>query len=428
MPPKVPLSEERVVDSSDSDVDSDTGPSPAKPTIQQKQKNKSKSDSAVSTTKLSSKSLVSSKLSFENEEASDSDASRSSVSDGSRTSPSTSTSTHKRPATSLQHKSNEPARKKQKLDSLDKVTRVEPRPYFPPSGYTTIPSTPSSYATEISHIFDDTQQHNKQIWHITAPASVDLSTIKQFVLSDVLAGRPLLEQDGVAYGLHPRLEDKEVLLLPDYASTQYKQSSALIRRSLYLREVIRSDKADKTSSRKKDTHGDTVMTDMADEQTPSVGVAVKSDSPAPVFFATVTGQNAPPRLQPAGLRSRWIPYGAAPPPSVFSVPASTSEMRDPHMTNGISLPPATDDLDDPTAIQPIIVENSPGQNQKRGAQKKIVETVPGTDVMDVIQETSGREKITSTSRHDQQQQQQQMEEERKKEKRKKKKPKVVDSD
>lgn len=454
MPAKLPLSEERVVDSSGSDVETDTASSPAKPAIpQQKQKQKKQTKPttvANSTTKPSSKSSTaipksSAKLNLDNHRAVDSDAS-----DSSTTSSSTSPSklTQKRPAPPIQN-SPVPARKKQKLDALEKVTRVEPRPYFPPPNYTTVPSAPSDHlSSEITHLFNnnDIHSHNKQIWHITAPASLDLSTLTQFVLSDVLASKPLLEHDNVAYALYPHLDDKHLLLLPDHdhASNQYKQATAQIKRSFHLRETTKQTKQNKPSQQQqriRNTHGDanadadadadadTVMVDLQSPPTSATG-ARHNPSPPPVFFATVTGQNAAPRMQPPGLRARWLPYGAP-------VPSRESTDR---VTNGIALPPAVDsdsdtDADgdgDETGIQPVMVQVQKQKQKQKGQretrkqkqkqkEKKVVETIPGTDVMDVILETGGREKIGQSGSTMQSEQEENESDRKEKKKRKKEK-------
>lgn len=71
------------------------------------------------------------------------------------------------------------------------------QPYVPPKGFAAIP-TPLNNSSQAVKIFEDLE--GKQIWHITAPASVSLNSMKEVTLDNVSKGDAVLSYEGIDYG------------------------------------------------------------------------------------------------------------------------------------------------------------------------------------------------------------------------------------
>ena len=71
-------------------------------------------------------------------------------------------------------------------------------PYIPPAGFEPIPvSGPSS----ASQLLLDPHLERKQIWYITAPASVPISSMKEVTSANIKEGRAVLSHHGHRYGI-----------------------------------------------------------------------------------------------------------------------------------------------------------------------------------------------------------------------------------
>lgn len=76
----------------------------------------------------------------------------------------------------------------------DHASQAAPAPpYNPPAGY--VPVDTSSAA----HSFSRSQFEGKQIWHISAPSNVPLSSITELALDAIKTGEPILNHDGIDY-------------------------------------------------------------------------------------------------------------------------------------------------------------------------------------------------------------------------------------
>jgi len=66
----------------------------------------------------------------------------------------------------------------------------------PPKDYVAIP-TPLNTTTSANRIFENLD--GKQIWHITAPADVPLSSLREIAMDKVLEGDAMVSHKGIDY-------------------------------------------------------------------------------------------------------------------------------------------------------------------------------------------------------------------------------------
>ncbi|KAL3477801.1 DNA-directed RNA polymerase I subunit RPA34.5-domain-containing protein [Aspergillus californicus] len=71
-----------------------------------------------------------------------------------------------------------------------------PQPYKPPHGFKSAkPKSTSSSTSSLSNL------NGKQVFHITAPAFLPLSKVKEVSLAQAMKGQPILEHKGVQFGI-----------------------------------------------------------------------------------------------------------------------------------------------------------------------------------------------------------------------------------
>jgi DNA-directed RNA polymerase I subunit RPA34.5 len=149
----------------------------------------------------------------------------------------------------------------------------------------------------------------KQVWHITAPASIPLTLIKDFDLDAVKSGSPVLVHEGRHYALVTGSIESHQLLLPGETGCSYKRSKTSISKSYHLQEITKQ-----------------LQPRDADKE-----------NRAPAFFAKAIPQAKPPREQPKMLKMRYIPFGA----DNDAIVSSTSKEIG-HVEESISQSPAQD--------------------------------------------------------------------------------------
>lgn len=261
--------------------------------------------------------------------------------------------------------------------------RIPSKPFKPPPGFEPIILDASDYTAVTTEVFSNLS--GKQVWQISAPASVNLGAIKQFDIAAVLKGEPIFTDNNVSYNMQPIAESDDMLLLPQGANARYKPTKSTISRGFSLQVI---------------------------EKKPSSSVP-SSDLPSGpienelVFTAQVKGKLKPPREQPVGLKTRYTPYGVIstndtaetkpssrkmngvangePSPTKMNrtpskpkraIPASESTSRD---TNEDAS--ATKRLNDssPKAVEPTAVDSSvlgSSGNKKKKKRSKLVDN-PG---------------------------------------------------
>ncbi len=145
----------------------------------------------------------------------------------------------------------------------------------------------SDYTSDAAGIF--VELGHKQVWHISAPASVNLSSIQELDISAALRGDPIVTQNGMRYGLQSTTSPTDNLLLPQDSNAAYRPSKTRISRGFQLKAI---DQEGRNASNK---------STLDDSSTPSTEERV--------FTAQARGLSKPPRQQPAGLKTRYVPYG-----------------------------------------------------------------------------------------------------------------------
>jgi hypothetical protein len=86
---------------------------------------------------------------------------------------------------------------------------VEFRPtqsYVPPKGFNAVPCNDKT-TSKSAHIFDNLE--GKQIWHITAPAGVSISELRNFAMDCTVTGESVLLHKGTHYGLSRTAETSD---------------------------------------------------------------------------------------------------------------------------------------------------------------------------------------------------------------------------
>ncbi|KAL9003111.1 MAG: hypothetical protein Q9188_003993 [Gyalolechia gomerana] len=127
-------------------------------------------------------------------------------------------------------------------------SQEKPPPFKPPAGFE-IASIRSS--AKVRDLFSKENLRGKQVWHITAPASVPITSIKEVPIQKVAAGDSVLSYSDADYGLIQESgEDTEgkTLLVPFPEDNGYRLAGATIAQTLHLQEFVKlsalSDKAE----------------------------------------------------------------------------------------------------------------------------------------------------------------------------------------
>lgn len=318
------LSNERVMDSSDEENSMVQGKRTAKKTAKSKSSvNAPKTNGLGSTTKKSKGKPQTPDSTSDAESSSDapaedgaqgddsdeesSEAESDDVSDGGSVDSQHDTSSASKLTPSANKRKSRPesvteSRKKTKPNSDSKI-RIAPTPFKAPQGYESFALSASDYASQSTSLFENLS--GKQIWHISAPASLSLQSITELDIQAALQGRCILTKTGTDYNMHPTPSQHEILLLPAGQDSTYEQTEVAITRSFDLREMSTMPRA-----KAKDN-----------EQRSTASI---------VFTATKEGSKGQPRKQPEGLRQRYIPFGArdAHPGQAVGKSSATFQMPD----------------------------------------------------------------------------------------------------
>ncbi|OGM44631.1 hypothetical protein ABOM_007480 [Aspergillus bombycis] len=180
-----------------------------------------------------------------------------------------------------------------------KVSFQARQPYRAPSGFKAAKkqSPPSSGTTSLL-----SDLRGKQVYHITAPAFLPLSKVKEISLGKVMKGEPVMKHEGVQYGIPAEsITQSDVggkaLLLYDSKSQTYYTTSTNGIRSYHVQELINLPE--------RSEENDTVL-EAAKEQ-------IK-----------------PPRKQPKHLKMRFRPVGSEQgPPETLGSSSEESEGEQP---------------------------------------------------------------------------------------------------
>ena len=172
------------------------------------------------------------------------------------------------------------------VQGADKTNRPSPAlltpesPFRPPNGFhevqsDVLSSTPSAFGAVSGDL------SGKKVWHITAPTSVPLSSIKSFDVDAVRNGSPIFTYGRRQYGFSTASRERRYLLLPEDSSSSYKRLKTSISTSYHLREI-------------------------PDEEQPPAEIN---------FFAKTAPLPKPPPEQPKMLKMRYRAFGTGDNPS-----------------------------------------------------------------------------------------------------------------
>lgn len=157
--------------------------------------------------------------------------------------------------------------------------------YKPPTGFesTSILLHPAS---ALSEILAPSNLQGKQIWHITVPESVPISSVKEVSTQNIGNGASILDYRGAKYGLVPESEGEQAnsraLLLPSAQTNDYRPSTTKIIKTLHLQQLV----------------------------------SLPSHALEPAFHpnrsaSSTESYGKTPRQQPEGLKMRYRPFGVS---------------------------------------------------------------------------------------------------------------------
>ncbi|KAB8659299.1 hypothetical protein FH972_026188 [Carpinus fangiana] len=152
-------------------------------------------------------------------------------------------------------------------------------PYAPPPGFTRVKAT--SLASEQASLFAPTSLNGKQIWHITAPASIPLAALHSITAEQLESGTSVLSHNGAQYKLVPRSAQRTSVLIPEKDGRYAQAQDGIVTQDFSLQHMVTIPEAALFPQ------------DREVEDAPVVDVHA-------VQLA---------KEQPKGLRTRWWPTG-----------------------------------------------------------------------------------------------------------------------
>ncbi|RFU30860.1 hypothetical protein B7463_g5505, partial [Scytalidium lignicola] len=172
-----------------------------------------------------------------------------------------------------------PGKQTSKQDHKKPASLQEPPLYTPPSGFNPV-TVGENEITRTSELFKTSTLEGKQIWHIVAPASVPLETLKQISLQDINKSKAILSFNGDKYGFveDKRENSKSTKVITPKGSSSYKTGGRTVDKILRLQQMVELPVLQNSSSSHKNPRA-TIPT------------------PKPV------------RQQPKGLKMRFLPIG-----------------------------------------------------------------------------------------------------------------------
>ncbi|MCJ1459074.1 hypothetical protein MMC28_009451 [Mycoblastus sanguinarius] len=113
--------------------------------------------------------------------------------------------------------------------------------YKPPLGFE-LASVSHNPSSKLPETFGSSNLLGKQIWHITVPASVPISSVKEVSMQSIQKGTAVLSYKGAEYGLVADTDAQSIssqaLLLPSSQSHDYRPSWTIISNTLHLQEIV----------------------------------------------------------------------------------------------------------------------------------------------------------------------------------------------
>ena len=112
---------------------------------------------------------------------------------------------------------------------------IPAKPFRPPRGFKAMPNT-KSYS-DISEVFSDLCE--KQMWHITTPASVPITSIRELALDALALGNPVMTHEGADYRLREdTLAGDKHILLPDKGGYSHHRDAVSVTRTFHVEQIV----------------------------------------------------------------------------------------------------------------------------------------------------------------------------------------------
>ncbi|KAK8910107.1 hypothetical protein ACHAPC_005472 [Botrytis cinerea] len=163
-------------------------------------------------------------------------------------------------------------------------------PFKPPPGFE---KSSSKNSSKTPQLFSKSNLEGKEVWYITAPASVPLASVTEMSLRDAKLGKAVFSQNGNDYGfVHDPLDDKAYtkILLPSNSKDGYSIEKKSVDQIYHMQQIVNLSKENSNQ-------------------------------------ATVPAKR-PVRQQPKGLKARYQPIGFASAPGVIGSDEDESESEE----------------------------------------------------------------------------------------------------
>ncbi|KAK5126324.1 hypothetical protein LTR85_010560 [Meristemomyces frigidus] len=163
----------------------------------------------------------------------------------------------------------------------DTTQPIPAQPFQAPAGFTTVDMQQAGAGTYSADTFA-----GKQIWHITAPSDVPLSSITDVALDAIQSGKTLLTHKGLEYTLNEEVagSEQEAVLVPRHDG--YVTAQQRVEKTLHLQQKI-------------------TLPNLSVRQASQMTGSAAAGDVAQASVRTI-------RPQPKGLRMRYKPSGFGP--------------------------------------------------------------------------------------------------------------------
>ena len=126
--------------------------------------------------------------------------------------------------------------------------------YIPPDGFSLNDIAVSS-TSETQNLLSTDNLEGKEIWYLTAPSSVPISSLEQLSPQNIADGSQVLSHDGKAFGIvsyKAGLKQSHTVLTPQVPTNEFKGSVAAVSKALRMQQIfdvpIRSTRHESTGS------------------------------------------------------------------------------------------------------------------------------------------------------------------------------------
>ncbi|QDS71392.1 hypothetical protein FKW77_002942 [Venturia effusa] len=166
------------------------------------------------------------------------------------------------------------------------VSETRPAPDFqPPHGFKS--ADPSSSSSRTANLFPLQTTAEKQVWHITAPANVPISSLKELAMDELVEGAPVITYKDVEYSFTMDDTARATTSILLSSENGFEPQPIEVQKVVHLRQVIKLPTAPQSEA-----------------GIPSSAATTLPQQPQ------FTVQKRTKREQPKGLKMRYRPSGA----------------------------------------------------------------------------------------------------------------------